>query len=107
MSVSRDAASAQEPGADLLAAAFLEAGFRHIAVENTRTPEHEATTIDQIAAAFVVTSHGAHPVLQQGISPRFGSNTAGVQESASAGAAGWAAATLRAAVRPRPTESLH
>jgi hypothetical protein len=105
MSVSRDAASAQEPGADLLAAAFLEAGFRHIAVQNT--PEYEATTIDQIAAAFVVTSHGAHPVLQQGISPRFGSNTAGVQESASAGAAGWAAATLRAAVRPRPTESLH
>ena len=105
MSVSRDAASAQEPGADLLAAAFLEAGFRHIAVQNT--PEYEATTIDQIAAAFVVTSHGAHPVLQQGISPRFGSNTAGVQESASAGAAGWAAATLRAAVRPRPAESMH
>jgi hypothetical protein len=56
MSVSRDAASAQEPGADLLAAAFLEAGFRHIAVQNT--PEYEATTTDQIAAAFVVTSHG-------------------------------------------------
>ena len=87
MSVSRDAASAQEPGADLLAAAFLEAGFRHIAVQNT--PEYEATTIDQIAAAFVVTSHGAHPVLQQGISPRFGSNTAGVQEFASAVRRGW------------------
>ena len=55
MSVSRDAASAQEPGADLLAAAFLEAGFRHIAVQNT--PEYEATTIDQIAAAGGVTSH--------------------------------------------------
>ena len=89
MSVSRDAATAQEPGADLLAAAFLEAGFRHIAVQNTRTPEYEATTIDQIAAAVGVTSHGAHPVLQQGISPRFGSNTAGVQESASAVRRGW------------------
>ena len=57
MSVSRDAATAQEPGADLLSAAFLEAGFSHIAVQNTRTPAYEATTIDQIAAAVGVTSH--------------------------------------------------
>ena len=42
MSVSRDAATAQEPGADLLSAAFLEAGFSHIAVQNTRTPAYEA-----------------------------------------------------------------
>jgi hypothetical protein len=89
MSVSRDAATAQEHGADLLAAAFLEAGVRHIAVQNTRTPEYEATTIDQIAAAVGVTSHAAHPVRQQGISPRFGSNTAGVQESTSAVRRGW------------------
>jgi hypothetical protein len=48
MSVSRDAASAQEPGADLLAAAFLEAGFRHIAVQNTRTPVQR---MNDVAAA--------------------------------------------------------
>jgi len=53
MSVSRDAASAQEPGADLLAAAFLEAGFRHIAVQNTRTPVQR---MNDVAAA---TSHTA------------------------------------------------
>jgi len=49
----------------------------------------------------------AHPVLQQGISPRFGSNTAGGTRIHSSSAAGLAAATLRAAVRPRPAESMH
>ena len=107
MSVSRDAATAQEPGADLLSAAFLEAGFRHIAVQNTRTPEYEATTIDQIAAAVGVTSHGAHPVLQQRHFTSLRFQHCGGTRIRFSSAAGLAAATLRAAVRPRPTESMH
>jgi hypothetical protein len=45
MSVSRDAATAEEPRADLLAAALLEAGFRLIAAQNTRTPEQHMADI--------------------------------------------------------------
>ena len=89
MSVSRDAASAQEPGADLLAAAFLEAGFRHIAVENTRTPEHEATTIDQIAAAVGVTSHGPIRCSSRAFHLASVPTPRGVQESTPAVRRGW------------------